>query len=192
MKASTGITAPVKEVDCVICAKAKARKDKINHTIPSARAAKVGEFIHSDVCGPMPVTSIGGNCYFVTFIDDVSCVTFIYLMVKKSELYSKFINFHVLLKNQGVANIKWLRCDNGGEYVSANIKTYASQHGIIIEYTAPNTPSQNGVPERKNLTLEQRVRALLFESGLSPQLWGDALIMSTHIENRLASHSVND
>ena len=28
------------------------------------------ERVHSDVCGPMPTDSIGGNQYFVTFIDD--------------------------------------------------------------------------------------------------------------------------
>ena len=54
----------MKEVDCVIYAKAKAHKDKINCTISSAKAAKVGKFIHNDVCEPMLVTSIGGNCYF--------------------------------------------------------------------------------------------------------------------------------
>ena len=30
------------------------------------------ELVHSDVCGPMNVPSVGGSVYFVTFIDDYS------------------------------------------------------------------------------------------------------------------------
>ena len=36
----------------------------------AVRSQKVLEIVHSDVCGSMPVNSVGGNKYFVTFTDD--------------------------------------------------------------------------------------------------------------------------
>ena len=36
----------------------------------SARKTERLQLVHSDVCGPMPMASMGGALYFVTFIDD--------------------------------------------------------------------------------------------------------------------------
>ena len=44
------------------------------------RAKKVLELIHSDLCGPMQTTSFGGAKYFLTFIDDFSRKTFVYIL----------------------------------------------------------------------------------------------------------------
>ena len=42
------------------------------HKRGSLRKAKPLQLVHSDVCGPMTVVSMGGEQYFVTFIDDFS------------------------------------------------------------------------------------------------------------------------
>ena len=44
----------------------------------SMRAEKKLQLIHSDVCGPMRTTSLGGNTYFVLFIDDFSKYGWVY------------------------------------------------------------------------------------------------------------------
>ena len=45
----------------------------------ATRASEILGIIHSDVCGPMQENSLGGNKYFVTFIDDKSRFTEMYI-----------------------------------------------------------------------------------------------------------------
>lgn len=45
---------------------------------------------------------------------------------------------------------KVLRCDNGPEYISAALSTWALKHGIRIEYIQPGKPQQNAYVERYN------------------------------------------
>lgn len=74
--------------------------------------------IHSDVCGPMSVNSVGGSKYFVTFIDDYSRFTTVYFMKHKSEVIEKFKEFVELVENLFEKHVKSLRSDNESEYES--------------------------------------------------------------------------
>ena len=51
------------------------------------------QLVHSDVCGPLSVQAGGGYEYFVTFIDDYSRYSYVYLMHKKSNTFGKFKEF---------------------------------------------------------------------------------------------------
>ena len=51
------------------------------------------ELVYSNICGPMEVDLLGGNKYFVTFIDDTSRKTWVYLMRTKIRYYNIFNNF---------------------------------------------------------------------------------------------------
>jgi hypothetical protein len=55
------------------------------------RSKEILNLIHSDVCGPMPVKSLGGSLYYVIFIDDFSRKTWIYLLKTKDEVFEKFL-----------------------------------------------------------------------------------------------------
>jgi hypothetical protein len=66
----------------------------------ASRASKLLELVHSDVCGPMKTTSRGGARYFVTFIDDFSRKTHVYLLKAKGEVFDKFKANKALVKNQ--------------------------------------------------------------------------------------------
>jgi hypothetical protein len=76
------------------------------------------ELIHSDVCGPIPSSSINGYVYYVSFIDDYSCKTWMYFLKSKDEVFSKFKEFKALIENLSKRKIKILKSDNGGEYTS--------------------------------------------------------------------------
>jgi hypothetical protein len=67
--------------------------------------------IHTDVCGPMSVSTRNGYCYFVTFNDDLSRYGYIYLMKRKSETFEKFKKFQNEVKNQLDRKIKHHRSD---------------------------------------------------------------------------------
>jgi hypothetical protein len=72
------------------------------------------ELIHSDVCSPMPSSSISGYVYNVSFIDDYSRKTWIYFLKSKDEVFSKFKELKALIENLSERKIKILRSDNGG------------------------------------------------------------------------------
>ena len=124
------------------------------------------ELIYSDVCGPMKVDSLGGNKYFVTFINDASRKTWtkdigIPVAYKKSGIpvFSE-ISCHGGERETGNP-LKRLRTDNGGEYISREFKEYFSKHGIRNEKTVTGTPQHNGVAERMNQTIVEKVWCML-------------------------------
>ena len=57
--------------------------------------------------------------------------------------------------------LKSLRTDNGEEYTSREFREYCSSHGIRHERTEPGTPQHNGVAERMNQTIVEKVRCML-------------------------------
>ena len=110
------------------------------------------QLVHSDVCGPLSVQAKGGYEYFVTFIDDYSRCGYVYLMHKKSETFGKFKKFMAEAKKQLGKSLKTLRSDREGEYLDTKFKDHLLKHGILSQLTAPGTPQQNGVAERRNRT----------------------------------------
>jgi hypothetical protein len=108
-KAVTGL--PELEGDhkgvCNGCAQGK----NIENPFPKLdnKTEAVLELIHSNVCGPMPSSSISGYVYYVSFIDDYSLKTWIYFLKTKDEVFSKFKEFKALIENLSERKIKILR-----------------------------------------------------------------------------------
>ena len=119
------------------------------------------ELVHTDVCGPMSVQARGGYEYFITFTDDYSRYGYVYLMCHKSEAFDKFREYKAEAEKQLGVHIKQLRSDRGGEYLSGEFKSYLAQEGIISQLSSLGTPQQNGVSERRNITLLDMVRSML-------------------------------
>lgn len=168
------------------------------------RTSRVLQLVHTDVCGA-GVTTLSGFKYFVSFTDDYSRRTHIFLMRRKNEALQKFQEYRAivekkhdtkiqLLSLEGKDNreIEGIRSDNGGEFTSVEFKEYLQKNGIQHELTAPYTPQQNGVAERLNRTLMERVRSMLFASGLSDRYWGEALLTATYLKNRSPTKVLND
>ncbi|KAK2421428.1 E3 ubiquitin-protein ligase SPL2 [Trifolium repens] len=101
------------------------------------RSTQKLEMVLSDVCGPFEVKSIGGNNYFLTFIDDYTRHVWLYLIEKKSEVFIKFKKFKALVEKQSDCSVKKLRTDGGGEYTSLEFAKFCEEEGIVHEVTAP-------------------------------------------------------
>ncbi len=108
------------------------------------------EIVHSDVCGPMMTTSHGGAQYFLTFIDNFSRKTHVYLLKAKGEAFEKFKQYKALVENKIGHKIKVLRSNNGGEFVSKKFDAFLAECGIQQQTSVPYSPQQNGVAERAN------------------------------------------
>ncbi|PKU65026.1 Retrovirus-related Pol polyprotein from transposon TNT 1-94 [Dendrobium catenatum] len=143
--------------------------------------------IHSDVWGPVQTGSNQGYFYYVSFIDDFSKFTWVYPLIHKSDVFSKFIEFQNYAERQFSRRIHILRTDNGGEYINNKFKTLCNHNGIIHQTSCPHTPSQNGVAERKHRHLIETTRALLLQASVPQALWVDTLLTATYLINRLPS-----
>ena len=148
------------------------------------------ELVHTDVCGPMSTQAKGGYEYFITFTDDYSRYGYVYLMKRKSEPIEKFKEFRVEVENQLGKHIKAIQSNHGGEYLLGDFKDYLTQNGIVSRLTAPGTPQQNGVAERRNKTLLEMVRSMMSYPTLSISFWGYALNTAIHLLNLVPSKSV--
>ncbi|TYK01065.1 retrotransposon protein, putative, Ty1-copia subclass [Cucumis melo var. makuwa] len=117
------------------------------------RAKTPLELVHSDLCGPMNVKARGDYEYFIRFIDDYSRYGHVYLIQNKSDSFEKFKEYKVEVENESGRTIKTLQSDRGEEYMDLRFQDYLIEHEIQSQLSAPSTPQQNGVSERRNQTL---------------------------------------
>jgi len=115
------------------------------------------QLIHSEIYGPLPVTSHGGICYFIFFIDDFLRKIWVYFLKEKSEAFQIFKDFKAGVENKTGLKIQTLKTDHGGEYLSNNFERYCKDHGIKRQQTARYISQKNGVFERRNCTIMDMV-----------------------------------
>ena len=111
---------------------------------PKVKTNKL-ELVHSDVVGPLSPASIGGKKYILTFIDDSSRRSWVYLMRTKDEVPEHFKEWREMVEKQSEQKVKTLRTDNGREYMSNEFEAYLRREGITHQLTVPYSPQQNGV-----------------------------------------------
>ena len=98
-----------------------------------------------------------------------------YFLRHKSEWFEKFKEFEAITTSGCGERIGTLRTDNGGEYLSVEFKTYLKSKGIRHELTVPHTQEKHGVAERKNRTLIESARSMIFHAGLPDSYWAEAV-----------------
>ena len=81
--------------------------------------------------------------------------------------------------------VKSLIYDNGGEYINSELLKICVDNGIQIQHSIPYTPQQNGVAERKSLSLKEMTTCMLEAKGLDANLWDEAMNVFAHIQNRV-------
>ncbi|KAH9801106.1 hypothetical protein KPL71_000900 [Citrus sinensis] len=143
---------------CEHCVTSKQHRLKFSRSI--ARSKYILDLIHSDVW-ELPDISMGGAKYMVTFIDDYSRRCWVYPIKKKSDVFPVFKEYKARVELESSKKIKCLRTDNGGEYTDGEFLAFCKQEGIQRQFTVAYTPQQNGVAERINRTLTERIRTML-------------------------------
>ena len=167
--------------------------------VAQQKSTKLLEIIHSDLCGPMQVDSLGGSKYVLTFTDDCSRYSVVYFLKRKSEVLSKFQDYINLVENvsgntrvvKTLNIINTLRSDNGGEYTSERFMKYCRDKGITRQFTSPYCPEQNGVSERLNRTIIEGARSILFHAKLPLKFWAEAVCTMIHLRNRSPTSALN-
>ena len=149
-----------------------------------------GDLVHSDICGWITPNSLGDARYFITFIDDATKMTYLHALPVKTALAVRnaFMEFRNIFEQDG-RRVKSIRTDGGGEY-RKQMTELCKELGIHHEETAPYTPHQNGVAERANRTICDRIRSIIAETGLPKALWAEIARTVTYLKNRSPTRSL--
>ena len=103
--------------------------------------------IHTDVWGPSLVKFLSGKLYYISFTNDKTCYTCVYLLALKSKGYQAYLSFKAWLRTQHGARVKQLHSDHGREYLSNEFNAHLAAQGVERRLTIHNTPQQNGIAE---------------------------------------------
>ncbi|WOG95118.1 hypothetical protein DCAR_0314420 [Daucus carota subsp. sativus] len=176
---------------CEACVKGKQHRQSFP-VGKSWRARRPLEIVHTDIAGPFDISSLGGNRYYLTFIDDFSRKSWVYIIKEKSEALDKFKEFKALAEKQSGHYLKVLRSDRGGEYTSNLFRSFCRAHGINHQLTTAYTPQQNGVAERKNRTILDMARSMVKAKHLPRTFWAEAVLCAVYLLNRCPTKSVRN
>jgi hypothetical protein len=120
----------------------------------------------------------------LSFIDDNTHFTVVYLLKSKSEVSQCFKKYEAMATAHFVLKISSFRCVNGGEYILSELKEMFEEKGIQFEFTIRYTPQQNGVAERMNRTIVDKARCMLLESGLKKSFWIESVLTAVYLINQ--------
>lgn len=174
----------IKDKLCDACQKGKQTKVsfKPKHVVSTSRPL---ELIHMDLFGPSRTRSFGGNYYALVIVDDYSRYTWTLFLANKYDAFKAFKKFAKLVQNEKSLKIASIRSDHGGEFQNASFDEFCDDQGISHNFSAPRTPQQNGVVERKNRSLEELARTMLNETNLPKYFWADAVSTACYVSNRV-------
>nr|GEV72330.1 putative heat shock protein 70 family [Tanacetum cinerariifolium] len=113
-----------------------------------------------DLFGPTFVKSLSKKSYCLVVTDDYSRFSWVFFLAIKDETATVLKTFIVGLENLLSLKVKIIGYDNGTEFKNADLIQFCALKGIKREFSVPRTPQQNGIAERKNMTL--------IEAGSSP------------------------
>lgn len=118
---------------CGGCAHGKQHRVPFPVNVERSRVRHSGLFFHTDICGPMQVSSQGGARYFAVFKDDYSSYRFVFILKQRSEIYDVFKKLYQLSLTQTGHHITKLRSNNAKEYLSSRFQAFIDEKGIRHE-----------------------------------------------------------
>ena len=126
----------------------------------------------------------------MSIIDDYSRKIWLYILKEKSEAFTKFKDWCKLMETEKGCCLKCLRTDNGLEFCSREFDVFCLEKGIKRHRTVPLNPQQNGVAERANRTILERVRSMLLASGMEKKFWAETAATAVKLMNMCPSSSI--
>ncbi|GJW22070.1 retrovirus-related pol polyprotein from transposon TNT 1-94 [Tanacetum coccineum] len=173
---------------CSACQLGKSKK--FSHKPKSENTnMEVLHTLHMDLCGPMRVQSINGKKYILVIVDDYSRFTWVKFLRSKDETPEFVINFLKQIQVGLNKTVRYIRTDNGTEFVNQVMSKYYEGVGIFHQKSVPRTPQQNSVVERRNRTLVEAARTMLIFSKAPMFLWAEAVATACYTQNRSLIHT---
>ena len=171
---------------CEVCAKAKIRQRKIPKKKIKKLPIRPGYRVFMDICSFKQV-SRGGNRHWLIVVDEFCDYTHSFFLKRKSDQIQIMLIWIRILSKKHNIEIKRIRLDNSGENRSLQKECDKANLGITFEFTAPGTPQQNSVAERRIPTLMGRARAMLIHAGIESkykgEFWCEVISTATKLDN---------
>nr|GEX66406.1 putative ribonuclease H-like domain-containing protein [Tanacetum cinerariifolium] len=145
---------------CVACKKGKQYRASCK-TKPVSLVDQPLYMLHTDLFGPTFVKSLNKKSHFLVITDDYSRFTWVFFLATKDETSPILKTFITVLENQLSLKVKVIRSNNGAEFKNNDLNQFCGMKGIKREFSVPRTPQQNGIAERKNMTLIEAARTML-------------------------------
>ena len=133
--------------------------------LDKGRSDKPGERLCIDTSSMK--TSQKYKRFWVLVEDQATCMKWSYFVKNKSDQVKQIVD--LIKEINGIKNRKvaYIRCDNAGENKTLEEECKKEGLGITFEYTARNTPQQNGQVERSFATLYGKIRSMLRAAGMT-------------------------
>jgi transposase InsO family protein len=117
----------------------------------------------------------------MSFLLMITQECWIHFLKAKSDTFYKFKKNKAFIEKQTGKHIKSIRTDNGGEFESLQFEDFCKSAGIKRQLIVPYNPQQNGVVERKNRTICEAAKAMMFNQDLPNSLWTEATSTAMYI-----------
>ena len=133
---------------CEFCEMAKHHR----LSFPSQKylASKPFTMIHSDVRGPFRISTMFGKRWFVTFINDHTRLSWVFLLKDKFEVQKNvFEIFYVMVETLFNEKIKIFRSDNGREFFNEQLVCFFRKTGVVHQSSCTDTPNKMVLPKER-------------------------------------------
>nr|GEV37427.1 hypothetical protein [Tanacetum cinerariifolium] len=141
--------------------------------------------LHMDLFGQTFIKSLNKKSYCLVVIDDYSRFTWVFCLATKDETSPILKTFITGLENHLSLKVKVIRSDNGTKFKNNDLNQFCGIKGIKREFSVPKTPQQNGIAERKNMTLIKAARTILADSLLPIPFWAETVNTACYVQNRV-------
>ena len=106
-------------------------------------------------------------------------------LAHKDESFENFKVFCKRVQNEKGFCISAIRSNHGREFENIHFENFYRENGISHNFSCARTPQQNGVVERKNRTLQEMARSMLFENSVPKHFWAEAVNTACYVQNRI-------
>ena len=152
------------------------------------RAQEVLDQIYVDVEGYVDPPTKAGERYILLIVDDKTRFSWPFFMKSREGLWyyvKLWVNWAERCTGRA---LKVIRADN--EFQTKAGRDWMLARGIKFEPTAPYTPRQNGVVERKGGVVFNGVRSIIFDANLPKELWAEVAATVIYLRNRCPTRAV--
>ena len=171
-----------KEGLCEACEKGKSKK-ALHRSKDLTSITEPLQLLHMDLFGSVNVMSLSRKRYALVIVDDFSKYTWVLFLNSKDETPKMIIDHIKRIELEANLPVRKIRSDNGTEFKNAILNEFCTDKGISRQYSAPRTPQQNGVIERKNRTLVKAARTMLNEAKMPLYFWDEAVNTACYTQN---------